>query len=59
MLYWIVLLVFFIPLVIYILDSKNSERSRVNRLDSIQKRLKEKQLEKIEEKKARIDRKGQ
>lgn len=46
MLYWIVLLVFFIPLVIYILDSKNSERSRVNRLDSIQKRLKEKQLEK-------------
>ena len=58
MLFWVGVLVFGVPLYVFIRNSRLVNKARENRLEAIQARLKEKQLEKIESKKQRINEKN-
>lgn len=58
MLFWVGILVFGVPLYVFIRNSRSSIKAREKRLEEIQARLKEKQLEKIESKKQRINEKN-
>ncbi|WP_444942024.1 hypothetical protein ACJJI3_07515 [Microbulbifer sp. ZKSA004] len=59
MLFWIVLLVFGVPLVAVIIQSVKTSKARNDRLDEIQKRLAEKQQEAIDSKLATMKEKRQ
>lgn len=57
MLFWIVVVVFTLPLYLLVHQMKSGEKARNQRLSQIQSRLQEKKLDEIEQKKQRINRK--
>lgn len=58
MIFWIVIVVFAVPLYLYIRKARSEEIERNDRLDRIQSRLQEKKLAEIEKKKRRISSKN-
>lgn len=59
MLMLVAVLIFGVPLFIFIQQSRVSAKTRANRLNEISERLREKKLEEIEAKKKKIEKKNQ
>ncbi len=59
MLYWIIFLVFGVPLVAYIMNMRSGVNAREDRLNEIKERLHEKELAKVNAKWDRVKRKNQ